>query len=176
MESHERPLGFYKDGPIMSAALGSRWTTWDTVSSGFREIELRGDRPESVGLVAPFVAPDRLATSSGCQLLPRLLALRPAPRCRATDGATLDPRSDFDPPYSSWAFAFESTTRFGSRHKAGQSVRTSSSREPSLRCSLMAASGTDALSTAPSRAATANIGTRSSLGIKTGIGGTTRFS
>ena len=28
------------------------WTTWGTVSSGFREIELRWDRLESVGHVA----------------------------------------------------------------------------------------------------------------------------
>ena len=33
---------------------------WDTVSSRFREIELRGDRLESVEHVAPFVAPGRL--------------------------------------------------------------------------------------------------------------------
>jgi len=33
------------------------WDTWGPVSSGFREIELRGDRLEYVGHVAPFVAP-----------------------------------------------------------------------------------------------------------------------
>jgi hypothetical protein len=32
---------------------------WGTVSSGFREIEIGWDRLESVGHVAPFVAPDR---------------------------------------------------------------------------------------------------------------------
>ena len=41
----------------MSPTPGSRWTTWGTVSSGFREIELRGDRLESVGHLAPFLAP-----------------------------------------------------------------------------------------------------------------------
>ena len=41
----------------MSPNLESRWTTWGTVSSGFREIKLRGDRLESVGLLAPFLAP-----------------------------------------------------------------------------------------------------------------------
>src|SRR6476469_186280 len=41
----------------MSPNLESRWTTWGTVSSGFREIELRGDRLESVGVLAPFLAP-----------------------------------------------------------------------------------------------------------------------
>jgi hypothetical protein len=35
---------------------GTRWTTWGTVSSGFCEIELRGDRLESVGHLAPFLA------------------------------------------------------------------------------------------------------------------------
>jgi hypothetical protein len=44
----------------MSPNQGPRWTTWDTISSGFREIELRGDRLESVGLVAPCVAPSEL--------------------------------------------------------------------------------------------------------------------
>jgi hypothetical protein len=42
---------------VMSLSLEIGWTTWGTVSSGFREIELRGDRLESVGHVAPFVAP-----------------------------------------------------------------------------------------------------------------------
>src|SRR4051812_49182320 len=42
---------------VMSPNLGCGWTTWGTVSSGFRDIELRGDRLESVGRVAPFVAP-----------------------------------------------------------------------------------------------------------------------
>src|SRR3954447_16406395 len=42
---------------VMSPNLGSRWTTWSTASSGFREIKLRGDRLESVGLLAPFLAP-----------------------------------------------------------------------------------------------------------------------
>jgi hypothetical protein len=41
----------------MSPNLGSRWATWGTVSSGFREIEISSDRLESVGRVAPFVAP-----------------------------------------------------------------------------------------------------------------------
>jgi hypothetical protein len=31
----------------------TRWTTWGTVSSGFREIEIGWDRLESVGLLAP---------------------------------------------------------------------------------------------------------------------------
>jgi len=34
------------------------WTSWRPVSRGFRAIELRGDRPESVGHLAPFLAPD----------------------------------------------------------------------------------------------------------------------
>jgi len=37
------------------------WTTWSTVSGGFRAIELRGDRLESVGHLAPFLAPDSSA-------------------------------------------------------------------------------------------------------------------
>jgi hypothetical protein len=41
----------------MSPTQESRWTTWGTVSSGSREIELRGDRLESVGHLAPFLAP-----------------------------------------------------------------------------------------------------------------------
>src|SRR5665811_2394280 len=35
----------------------TRWTTWSPVSSGFRQIEPRWDRLESVGHVAPIVAP-----------------------------------------------------------------------------------------------------------------------
>jgi hypothetical protein len=51
---------------VMSPNLGSRWTTWGTVSSGFREIELCGDRLGSVGHVAPFVAPaDSVTTRPG---------------------------------------------------------------------------------------------------------------
>jgi hypothetical protein len=42
---------------VMSPNLKSRWTTWGTVSSGFRGIEIGLDRLESVGHVAPFVAP-----------------------------------------------------------------------------------------------------------------------
>lgn len=45
----------------MSPNLGSRWTTWGTVSSGFREIEIGWDRLESVGLLAPFLAPSHLS-------------------------------------------------------------------------------------------------------------------
>jgi hypothetical protein len=165
-----------RDLRVMSTAREFGWNTWSALQSGFREIKLHGNRLASVGLVAPFVGPARLVILSGCQLPPRLQALRPAPRCKATVGATLDPRSDFDRPSLHWVFAFESTTRFGFRHKIAQSVPTSSSREPNLRCSLMAASGTDALSTARSRDATAIIGTRSSLGTKTGTGSTTRFS
>jgi hypothetical protein len=41
----------------MSFVRDIRWTTWNPISSGFRTIELRGDRLESVGHVAPFVAP-----------------------------------------------------------------------------------------------------------------------
>jgi len=44
---------------VMSLISEICWTTWSTVSSGFRQIELRGDRLESVGHVAPFVAPDQ---------------------------------------------------------------------------------------------------------------------
>jgi hypothetical protein len=46
-----------------------RWTTWGTVSSGFREIEIGWDRLESVGLLAPFLAqqltPLRAAKTEG---------------------------------------------------------------------------------------------------------------
>jgi hypothetical protein len=45
------------------AAMGpspqSCWTTWGTVSSGFREIELRRDRLGPVGDLAPFLAPGK---------------------------------------------------------------------------------------------------------------------
>jgi hypothetical protein len=37
----------------MSPNQGSRWTTWGTVSSGFREIDIGWDRLDSVGLLAP---------------------------------------------------------------------------------------------------------------------------
>jgi hypothetical protein len=42
---------------VMRLILGIGWTTWGTILSGFREIDLRGDRLESVGLLAPFLAP-----------------------------------------------------------------------------------------------------------------------
>jgi len=42
----------------MSPNQGSGWTTWGTVSSGFREIEIGWNRLESVGLVAPSLAPE----------------------------------------------------------------------------------------------------------------------
>src|SRR3954454_24694408 len=58
----------------MSPNQGPRWTTWDTISSGFREIELRGDRLESVGLVAPCVAPSELELVIG-QSPPRVLSV-----------------------------------------------------------------------------------------------------
>jgi hypothetical protein len=41
----------------MSPNRQSRWATWGTVSSGFREIETGWDRLGSVGLLAPFLAP-----------------------------------------------------------------------------------------------------------------------
>lgn len=51
--------GFYTGGPLMSPSLAYRWATWSKVSSGFREIELRGDRLESVGHF-PHVLPQRM--------------------------------------------------------------------------------------------------------------------
>jgi hypothetical protein len=39
------------------------WTTWSLVSSGFRRIESRWNRLESVGHVAPFVAHEDLLSS-----------------------------------------------------------------------------------------------------------------
>ncbi len=52
----------------------TRWATWSPVSSGFRKIELRGDRLESVGHLAPFLAPADLL---GLMLLPYEDAIRP---------------------------------------------------------------------------------------------------
>jgi hypothetical protein len=52
-----RPSGSHKDGPIMRLIRWIGCTTWSWVSSRIREIELRGDRLESVGLLAPFLAP-----------------------------------------------------------------------------------------------------------------------
>ena len=46
-----------RDLRVMSSIGEIGWTTWGTVSSGFREIELRGDHLESVGHLAPFLAP-----------------------------------------------------------------------------------------------------------------------
>jgi hypothetical protein len=45
----------------MSPSLGCRTTTWGTVSSSFREIEIGWDRLGSVGLLAPFLAPAALS-------------------------------------------------------------------------------------------------------------------
>jgi hypothetical protein len=41
----------------MSPNRQSRWATWGTVSSGFREIGIGWNRLGSVGLLAPFLAP-----------------------------------------------------------------------------------------------------------------------
>jgi hypothetical protein len=51
-----RPSGSYTDSPLMSPNL-DRWTAWGTVSSGFRKIEIGWDQLESVGVLAPFLAP-----------------------------------------------------------------------------------------------------------------------
>ena len=52
----------------MSPNLGSRRTTWSTVSSGFREIEIGWDRLGSVSPVAPSVSPaSRDRKTSMCQ-------------------------------------------------------------------------------------------------------------
>ena len=48
----------------MSPNLESRWATWGTVSSGFREIEIGWDRLGSVGLLVPFLAPARAIAST----------------------------------------------------------------------------------------------------------------
>jgi hypothetical protein len=48
----------------MSPNPGSRWTTWSTVSSGFREIEIRWDRLGSVRPSCPISCPAE-STSSG---------------------------------------------------------------------------------------------------------------
>jgi hypothetical protein len=50
-------VGFLDGQSAYEPESRTRWTTWGTVSSGFREIELRGDRLESVGLLAPFLGP-----------------------------------------------------------------------------------------------------------------------
>src|SRR5215203_4387068 len=49
-DSNLRPSGYETESRF-------RWTTWGTVSSGFREIEIGWDRLDSVGLLAPFLAP-----------------------------------------------------------------------------------------------------------------------
>ncbi len=48
-----------RDLRVMSPNQGSRWATWGTASSGCREIEIGWDRLESVGVLAPFLAPAR---------------------------------------------------------------------------------------------------------------------
>jgi len=62
----------------MSPNLVPRWTMWGTVSSGFREIEIGWDRLESVGHVAPSVAPDRrlVAESATVVHMPRAVSIR----------------------------------------------------------------------------------------------------
>ena len=50
---------------------GNRWTTWGTVSSGFREIEMGWNRLESVGLLAPAILRRRLK-SCACFRLRRV--------------------------------------------------------------------------------------------------------
>ena len=49
-DSNPRPSGYEPDPE-------ARPTTWGTVSSGFPEIEIGWDRLDSVGLLAPFLAP-----------------------------------------------------------------------------------------------------------------------
>jgi hypothetical protein len=80
-----------RDLRVMSPNQGSRWTRWDEVSSGFREIEIGWDRLESVGHVAPFVAPatsEHVAGSMGPQ---------PAKRCGSSSGGG-SPLSGLLPP------------------------------------------------------------------------------
>jgi hypothetical protein len=50
-------VGFLHGQSAYEPESGTRWTTWDTVSNGFREIEIGWDRLESVGVLAPFLAP-----------------------------------------------------------------------------------------------------------------------
>jgi len=50
-------VGFLHGQSAYEPASESRWTTWGTVSSGFREIEIGRDRLESVAHLAPFLAP-----------------------------------------------------------------------------------------------------------------------
>ena|ERR1051326_549285 len=57
-----------RDLRVMSFVRGVGWTTWNPVSSGIREIELRGVRLEYVGHVAPFVAPEANVCSSSADL------------------------------------------------------------------------------------------------------------
>jgi hypothetical protein len=82
-----RPSGSYKDGPIMSLISQISWTTWSSVSSGLREIELRGDRLESVGHLAPFLAPGQFpsqALSGDDGDMPEFLSASRTPRfCKA---------------------------------------------------------------------------------------------
>ena len=55
----------------------TRWTRWGTVSSGFHEIEIGWDRLESVGLLAPFLAPAFSTRPSHDQDAPLRAALGP---------------------------------------------------------------------------------------------------
>jgi hypothetical protein len=59
LQVEEKPatFGFLQGRSDYEPEPEARLTTWGTVSSGFREIEIGWDRLESVGLLAPFLAP-----------------------------------------------------------------------------------------------------------------------
>src|ERR1700709_157559 len=63
-------VGFLHGQSYYEPEFRVRWTTWGTVSSRFREIEIAWDRLESVGHLAPFLAPanDRASAGAGARL------------------------------------------------------------------------------------------------------------
>jgi hypothetical protein len=58
-------VGFIHGQSAYEPESGTRWTTWGTVSSGFREIEIGWDRLESVGVLAPFLPHTDRSTKGG---------------------------------------------------------------------------------------------------------------
>jgi hypothetical protein len=90
-------VGFLHGQSALSPHQGSRWTTWGTVSSGFREIEIGWGRLGTVGLFVPFLA---LGPSGDRSLgndliirkgMPQCASARRLGRCERCDAAEPEP-------------------------------------------------------------------------------------
>jgi hypothetical protein len=115
-----RPSGSHTDSPLMSPNRRSRWTTRGTVSSDFREIEIGWDRLESVGHVAPFVAPEVLPCFDACAALGRDQRFDAAVECKRDQVQSLwGGRNCTSPECAPWGNGFCLTDQRGGRPGEG---------------------------------------------------------